>query len=183
MSEAAGATGTVESFLAPQDEKTVTWGEAQFTINKMLPMEAKAIFVEHVQPLMHQVMRLLDEVQGDGDEEDVQFVVSDAVLGKRMMKRAAMIFSALPPKHYRTISVAMSKSIQVRRGSETRFLAGNEEWAFQGLEGAHAIMLDGRAFLINFTGWLPVILSEFPSLMQVFASQSRGMSTPSSETS
>ena len=54
MSEAADATGTVETFPSPQDERTVMWGEAQFTINKMLPMEAKAVFVEHVQPLMHQ---------------------------------------------------------------------------------------------------------------------------------
>ena len=111
MSDTADATGTVESFPALQDEKTVTWGDAQFTVNKMLPMEAKALFVEHVQPLMHQVMRLLDEVQGDGEDEDTQFVVSDTVLGKRMMKRAAMIFSALPPKHYRSISLGMSKSI------------------------------------------------------------------------
>ena len=184
MSDAADATGTVESFPALQDEKTVTWGEAQFPVNKMLPMEAKAVFVEHVQPLMHQIMRLLDEMEsGDEDDEGIKITVSDTVVGKRMMKRAAMIFSALPPKHYRSVSLAMSKSIQVRRGGDTRFLAGNEEWAFQGLTGAHAVMLDGRAFLINFTEWLPVVLSEFPSLMQVFSSQSQGMSTPSSGTS
>ena len=183
MSEAADATGTVESFPALQDEKTVTWGDAQFTVNKMLPMEAKAVFVEHVQPLMHQIMRLLDEMGSDDEDEGIQITVSDTVVGKRMMKRAAMIFSALPPKHYRSISLAMSKSVQVRRGTETRFLAGNEEWAFQGLTGAHAVMLDGRAFLINFTEWLPVVLSEFPSLLQVFSSQSQGMSTPSSGTS
>lgn len=183
MSDTADATAKVEPLPIPQDERTVTWGEAQFTINKMLPMEAKAVFVEHVQPLMHQIMRLLDEIEGDGEAEDVQFAISDAVIGKRMMKRAAMIFSALPPKHYRSISLAMSKSIQVRRGSESRFLAGNEAWAFQGLEGMHAVMLDGRAFLINFTGWLPVLLSEFPLLLQVFNSQSSGTSTPSSGTS
>ena len=168
MSDAADATGTVESFPSLQDEKTVTWGEAQFTINKLLPTEAKAVFVHHVRPLLRGALSA-EAPAGGGKTEMWRLMLS--------------AFTDAPANHYDAISAAMAKTIQVRRGAETRFLAGNEGWAFQDLEGAHAMALDGRAFLVNFREWLPVVLSEFPRLMQDFGLPSLETLTRSSETS
>ena len=124
MSETTDTTGTVEAFPGPQDEKIVTWGEAQFTINKLLPTEAKAVFVHHVRPLLRGALSA-EAPAGGGKTEMWRLMLS--------------AFTDAPANHYDAISTAMAKSIQVRRGAETRFLAGNEAWAFQGLEGAHAI--------------------------------------------
>ena len=38
------------------EDRTITWGEAQFTINKMLPMEAKSVFMAHVRPLCQGIL-------------------------------------------------------------------------------------------------------------------------------
>ena len=92
-------------------------------------------------------------------------------------------FTDAPAEHYEAVSKTMARSIIVTRGTEKRVLAGQEEWAFQGLSGAHMMILDVRSFAVNFTDWFPVFLSELPQLAQVFASLLRPTSTHSSETS
>ena len=147
-------------------DRVISWGEAEFTINKLLPVEAKALFVRHVRPLFRGALSA-EAPKGDGESAG----------GWRI---ALAAFTDAPTEHYEAISSAMARSITVRRGDVKRPLAGNEEWAFQGLEGAHAMLLDGRAFLINFFGWWPVVTQEFPALSQAIASLGDEMQTPSS---
>ena len=98
-------------------------------------------------------------------------------------KLIAAAFINAPYEHYLAISTAMSRSISVRRGQETRVLQGNEEWAFQGLEGAHAMILDARAFMVNYRPFLPVVMSEIPDLARAFGSNMPSMSMNTSQTS
>ena len=148
------------------DDRTITWGDATFEIRKLLPTEAKPLFIRNVRPLLRGALSA--EAPAGGTTEPW-----------RMMLAA---FTDAPAEHYEAISKAMARSIIVTRGSEKRALAGQEEWAFQGLEGAHMVILDTRAFVSNFRGWLDVAISEFPQLVQAFASLVPPTETPSSGT-
>ena len=147
----------------------VEWGDARFQINKLLPIEAKDLFVRHVRPLCRGA---LSASTGDGNagQADTWRIILAA-------------FSDAPTDHYEAISRAMSGAITCTRGGESRIVRDNEAWCFQGLEGAHAVVLDGRAFVINFFDWLPVVASEFPSLLQAFNQSESETETLSSPTS
>ena len=149
------------------DDRTVTWGESTFEIRKLLPTEAKPLFIRHVRPLLRGALSA--ETGGGGETE-----------GWRIMLAA---FTDAPSEHYEAISTSMARCITVTRGTEKRVLAGHEPWAFQGLEGAHMVMLDVRAFTVNFRDWFAVAMQELPSLAQAFASLVPETSTPSSDTS
>ena len=149
------------------DDRTVTWGETTFEIRKLLPTETKPLFIRHVRPLLRGALSAEAPASGAPTED------------WRAMLAA---FTDAPSEHYEVISAAMARSIIVSRGDEKRPLAGNVEWAFQGLEGAHMVLLDVRAFTVNFRGWLDVAISEFPQLVQAFASLIPPTETPSSGT-
>ena len=160
------------------DDRTITWSaeplpgktdrvDATFEIRKLLPTEAKPLFIHHVRPLLRGALSAEAPAGGGATE------------GWRSMLAA---FTDAPAEHYDAISKAMARGIIVTRGSDKRSLSGQEEWAFQGLEGAHMVILDTRAFVANFRGWLDVAISEFPQLVQVFASLVPPTETPSSGT-
>lgn len=134
-------------------DPVVTFGEATFEIRKLLPTESKKLFIHNVRPLLGGA--LTAEIPKDS---------TDVSTGIKLLLAA---FANAPADHYDMISRAMSHSIQVTRGSETRMLAGQEAWAFQDLEGAHAMMVDVRAFTVNFFGWWDVLTSEFPQLLTI----------------
>ena len=117
------------------EDRTITWGEAQFTINKMLPMEAKSVFMAHVRPLCQGILADVGEASESKEVSPVDWI-NDLIKPEKAgaaWKLIAAAFINAPYEHYLAISTAMSRSISVRRGQETRVLQGNEEWAFQGL--------------------------------------------------
>ena len=148
------------------DDRTVTWGETTFTINKLLPTEAKPLFVRHVRPLLRGALSA--DVGPTGETEPWRIMLA--------------AFTDAPAEHYEAISSAMARCITVSRGGEKRPLAGNEAWAWQGLEGAHMVLLDVRAFTVNFRAWLGVVMSEVPQLAAAFESLTPATSTDSSAT-
>ena len=60
-------------------------------------------------------------------------------------------------------------------------LLGDHENAFRDLEGAHMVLLNARAFTVNFIGWWDVVLSEFPALGLVTRQLAQSTSNPSSQ--
>ena len=158
------------------DDRTVTWGETTFEIRKLLPTEAKPLFIRHVRPLLSGALDAdMSLPDGDGTSEAAQWILAGRVL--------FAAFTKAPTEHYEAISLTMARGITVKRGTEERPLTGNEEWAWMGLEGAHMLLLDARAFAVNFKAWLVVGMSEFPQLVQAIALLSPPTSTPSSATS
>ena len=173
------------------DDRTIQWGDATFEIRKLLPTEAKPLFIRHVRPLL----------KGAGSAEATPGVRAAAnapqqpsasatapeapgFIGETESWRIMLAaFTDAPAEHYEAVSKAMARSIIVTRAGEKRPLAGNEDWAFQGLEGAHMVILDVRSFCVNFIGWWPAIASELPQLARAFASLLQPTSIPSSETS
>ena len=148
------------------EDRTITWGDATFEIRKLLPTEAKPLFIRHVRPLLRGALSA--EAPSDGETEPWRIMLA--------------AFTDAPAEHYEAISKAMARSIIVSRGGETKPLAGNEEWAWQGLDMAHMCILDARAVLVNFRESWAVVASEFPQVVQVFASLTAETSTHSSET-
>ena len=121
------------------EDRTVTWGESTFEIRKMLPVEAKRVFIHHVRPLLAGAaeapqppgMRRTPETDANGEP-----IPTPGFFGETEQWRVLLsAFTNASGQHYDALSKAMSRSILVRRGAEQRFLAGHEEWAFQGLEG------------------------------------------------
>ena len=157
----------MEILDALPDDRTITWGETTFEIRKLLPTEAKPLFIRHVRPLLRGALSA--EAGPNGDTEPWRIMLA--------------AFTDAPSKHYEAISAAMARAIVVTRGTEKRALAGHEEWAWQGLETAHMVILDGRAFTVNFRESLDVFLSELPQLAQAFTSLTAETSTDSSATS
>ena len=150
------------------DDRTITWGDVTFEIRKLLPTEAKPLFIRHVRPLLRGALSA--EAPAGGGTEPWRIMLA--------------AFTDAPAEHYEAVSAAMARGIIVTRGGEKpRPLAGNEEWAWQGLEGAHMVLLDARSFAVNFKAWLVVAMSELPQLAQAFASLSPPTSTPSSQPS
>ena len=107
---------------------------------------------------MNNVRPLLGGALGADMPEDVN---QDQAIAKIILSA----FTNAPAEHYEAISKAMSQRIEVDRNGQKRFLINNEEWAFDGLEGMHAIIVDVRAFAINFIGWWDVLVSELPQLL------------------
>ena len=163
------------------EDRVITWGDSTFEIRKLLPTEAKPLFIRHVRPLLRGAL----SAESPGPPPaGAEVATEGGYLGATETWRVILAaFTDAPAEHYEAVSHAMARSIVVTRKGEKRPLASNEEWAFQGLEGAHMVMLDVRAFAINFKGWLDVAISGLPQLAQAFASLAPPTETPSSPTS
>ena len=143
----------------PELEHEVTFGEVSFSIKKLMPMEAKEVFVGHVRPLLRGLnaeMPNSQEVASKGEDFKM-------MLGFKMMLAA---FTEAPEAHYKAIVKAMSKRITFTSPSNKSplTLAGNEELAFKDLDMAHILLLEGRAFGVNFFGSCSILFEEFMRL-------------------
>ena len=80
--------------------------------------------------------------------------------GIKMMLAA---FTEAPEAHYKAIVKALSKRITFTSPSNKSplTLAGNEELAFKDLDMAHILLLEGRAFGVNFFGSCSILFEEF----------------------
>ena len=130
-------------------EPEVTFGNTTFRISKLLPMEAKKLFMGHVRPMLRGALSA--NVQSEADN----------------WQMALAAFTDAPQEHYDAIAAALYRHITYQRADSQEppmVLAGDEENAFQDLDMAHALLLDARAFIVNFRGSWAVLESEFPAL-------------------
>ena len=182
MSDAASILDTLP------DDRTITWGDATFEIRKLLPTEAKPLFIRHVRPLLRGAgsaeatpgVRAASAPVAPATEDGANPEAPGFIGETESWRIMLAAFTDAPAEHYEAVSKAMARSIVVTRAGEKRALAGQEEWAFQDLEGVHMMILDVRAFIVNFKGWLPVVMSELPQLALAIASLSPSTTTPSS---
>ena len=150
-------------------DKEFTYGEVTFRVDKLLPQEAKAVFMAHVRPLLEGALSA--ESGGDGG-------------GLAMMLG---IVAKAPQTHYDAVMRALYQHVYYTRSDDREQLppgklAGDEERAFVGLDMAHILLLDARAFAVNFHESWAVLQSEFPSLSQIIQSLPQETLTPSSTT-
>ena len=148
------------------DDREVTFGETTFSIGKMLPVESKKVFMEHVRPMLEGALGAQVSEGGGGIE------------------MALGIVARAPQAHYDALMRQLYQRITFTSaaGATPRPLANNEEMAFDGLDMAHILMLDVRAFMVNFRESWDVIASQFPSLSQLTAQLNPQTLTPSSTT-
>ena len=137
------------------DAREVTYGDVTFQIRKMLPLEAKRVFLTHVRPMLRGALA----AQTGGDSPS-----------GLMLALAA--FTDAPQVHYDAVVGALYRHItySTPKDPTAKVLAGDEENAFKDLDMAHSILLDGRAFLVNFSESWAVVQSEFPALGQALES-------------
>lgn len=130
-------------------------GGTTFQIGKLGPIEAKQLFMHHVRPLLRGALSA--KTGADAGEA-----------GQWQMILAA--FTDAPIEHYEAIVAKLYQQIVYRPKGEAQFmpLAGDAENAFKDLDMAHSLMLDARAFAVNFFGSWGVILSELKSLAPNF---------------
>ena len=151
------------------DNREVTFGKVTFRIGKMLPREAKKLFMSHVRPLLRGSL----SAQSAGD-------------GGWMLILAA--FTDAPQEHYDAIERALYQHITYTTPEITQpqRLGGDEDNCFNRpeheLEGIHELMLVTKAFAINFIGWWGAMSSQFPQAARGLQSLAQSTSTPSSET-
>ena len=139
-------------------DREVTYGETTFYIGKLLPMDSYTIFLNHILPVIGKVL---------GSNADSDFGLS-----------------VIPQKHYKPIVAELRKHITFTSANQMTpaKVAGDEELAFRGLEPAHILLLETRAFAVNFSGSWDVLHSEFPRLEGMFTQLQRLISNPSSLT-
>ena len=142
----------------PLTSQDVQFGDVTFHIGKLLPMEAKRLFMGHVRPLLRGALSA--EIKDDADQWQI----------------ALAAFTDAPQEHYDAIQRALYAHITYRRPSDTTplRLLGDEENAFKDLDMAHSISLDVRAFAVNFIGSFSVAMSELHHLGAGFAQLKRG---------
>ena len=150
-------------------DKEFTYGEVTFQVNKLLPQEAKAVFMAHVRPLLEGALAAESGGGGDG---------LAMILG---------IVAKAPQTHYDAVMRALYQHVYYVRSDDReqlppQRLAGDEERAFVGLDMAHLLLVDARAFAVNFHESWDVLQSQFPSLNRIIQSLPQETLTPSSTT-
>lgn len=158
--------------IAP--ERHVRFGDVEFEIRKLLPMEAKAVFLRHVRPLVAGALSAdvnLTDVAGEvaevADDDEAELSESSDLF--RLILAAV---TEAPTSHYEKLCEAQYRCINYRRdGEQWANLGSNLEHAFDGLDMAHLFILDFRAFAVNFLGSSAVLQSELGSMLRTFKSR------------
>ena len=141
----------------PMDAREVTFtnetddgrmASVSFQIGKMLPIEAKRVFIHNVRPLLGGITR----VKGGGDVGLPQIIVGT------ITEAPADQYDILVQKLYANIKYSTQEQPQFMP------LARDEENAFKDLDMGHLLALEVRAFHVNFQRSYGVLLSEFPQL-------------------
>ena len=146
-------------------DKEFTYGDVTFRVDKLLPQEAKAVFMAHVRPLLEGALSV-ESGGGDG------LAMILGIVAKAPQTHYDAVMRAL----YQHISYTSPDQVQPQR------LAGDEERAFANLDMAHLLLVDARAFAVNFYGSWDVLQSQFPSLNRIIQSLPQETLTPSSTT-
>jgi len=133
------------------------FGDTTFHIQKMLPMEAKTVFMKHVRPLLKGALSA--EVSEGSNQGWKLFLAA---------------FTDAPQEHYDMLVKCLYKHITWQRKGDTFSLLGDEEDAFKDMSMANIIELDIRAFRVNFQDSLLEIASKLRSLPQDFQLPGQG---------
>ena len=115
-------------------DKEFTYGDVTFRVDKLLPQEAKAVFMAHVRPLLEGALSV-ESGGGDG---------LAMILG---------IVAKAPQTHYDAVMRALYQHVYYTSPDQVQpqRLAGDEERAFANLDMAHLLLVDARAFAVNFS--------------------------------
>ena len=150
----------------PLDSKEVTYGETTFFINKLMPRAAKKVFMDHMRPMLKGGL----EANVDDSANQWQLILA--------------LITGAPQAHYDAAVHEMYKNINYTRPNVTvpQPLVNDEDNAFQDLDMVHILLLDVRAFAVNFQGSWSVLTSEYPILNLLIRSLDQKTSTPSSGT-
>ena len=145
------------------DAREVVFGDVTFKIGKLMPMEAKRVFLKDVRPLLRGA---LNAEVGDASSN------GDGGGGGGQWKILLAAFTDAPQDHYDAIQQSLYSHItySTTGSNSPQRLLGDEENAFKDLDMAHSLMLDCRAFYVNFFSSWSVILSEFPPLNRALQS-------------
>ena len=146
------------------DDREITYEGVTFSIGKLLPMESKKFFMEHVRPMLEGAM------SASADRG-----LTGMILG---------VLSKAPQQHYDALVAVLYPQITYRTADmpNPMPLARDEANAFKDLDMAHILMLDVRAFAVNFRGSWDVLQSEFPQLRLLIQASTPETSIPSSIT-
>ena len=149
------------------DAAEITFGATTFRIGKLLPREAKNVFMAHVRPLLRGAL----SANVSGEEDKWQLILA--------------AFTDAPQEHYDAIVAALYSRITYKHATDPQYslLADDDENAFKSLTAAHMLILEGRAFYVNFHESFSVVLSEWRVLQQHFPSLRGRTQTTSSGTS
>ena len=164
--------------------KEVELGEITFRINKLLPLKGEALLMKHIVPFIG--VLLGSPAADDGNPAQPAPASSEAdpktpetpestlglspshqiELRVRFIRIIAAGLANLPYHHYQAIRTALFSAISYRRKEMDKFkpLVMDEEYAFQGCDPMHIIMLVGEAFLENFTESYGVLMSRYTVL-------------------
>ncbi len=123
-----------------------------FTIKKLLPQDAKQVFLKHVRPLLRGALSA--EVPKELNRSTMWQVILAAI-------------TDAPIEHYNALMRYLYQNITFTNEDEKvpQILLGNEELAFKDLDMAHIISLDARAFAVNFRESWDVATSEYQMLV------------------
>ena len=123
-----------------------------FTIRKLLPLEAKQVFLKHVRPLIRGALNAN---------------IPDKMAESEMWRIILAAITDAPIEHYDALMRRLYRDITFTYDGEKvpQMLAGNEELAFKDLDMAHILALDVRAFAVNFQGSWAVAISEYRNLL------------------
>ena len=153
-------------------DRYVRLGDVEFEIRKMLPFEAKGVFLRNVRPLIGGALKAgVDLDDAVAEAKGLAQRPAEELSAESATSLMNVVLSAVveaPTEHYETLCEAMYGSINYRLDGEAWTpLKNNIEHAFADLDVAHIFALDFRAFSINFIGSLPVLLSELKSIVPV----------------
>ena len=149
--------------MQPLDAPEVTFGDTTFYIGKMLPVEAKQVFLAHVRPLFRGALSA--DIK-DGNDWQI-FVAA---------------FTDAPQAEYDSLTRALYRHVTYKSPNQPAPmpLLGDEENAFAGLDMVHILAVDARSFYRNFRGSWDVLRSMFPAIGPALQSLVRQTQTLSS---
>ena len=153
----------------PLDAREIELGGVTFRINKMLAQEAKRVFMNHVRPLLRGALSAETNISLT-PELDAK-MRGNSTLGEGW-KVILAAFTDAPQEHYDALVHALYRHVSYKREADQQFqpLLNDEDNAFQDLDMAHLIVLDVRAFVVNFIESSDVGMSEFQALVPPSAS-------------
>ena len=154
MSDEAARTSGAPDALAKifgesYNDRTIAFEDVTFHIDKMLAIEAKSLFMRHVRPLLRGAL----SANTEGSESETWQIVLAA-------------FTDAPQEHYDAITRVLYRHITFDKQGQPsgKVLIREAELAFENLEMTHILLLDARAFLVNFSGSFSVLTREVPAI-------------------
>lgn len=152
--------------MQPLDARSVTYGDTTFHIGKLMPIEAKRVFMSHVRPMLQGALAA-NVAEGAGGWQVMLAAVTNA-----------------PQEHYDALTAVLYTAITYTKPnlSTAAPLANDLDNAFDGLDMVHILDLELRAFCVNFLGSWDALKSMYPQVNRIGDLLTRQTSTLSSGT-